>query len=481
MQTTLISIILAALLIPCSPGQARAAYLSGFFKNSTPGDEVQVVVSHQYIDGKTDTYSTKIISDLSFSLDVQLPEPQVAILKLGEDRMYIFLEPNDTFEIQADVFRFPVKVMVGGKGGPNNAFLQEYLRIFPFDFNEFNNLRFKVGQYWPHVEEPDNKLMEDLGPELYKSLQDSLKAKAFGILDAFESEQPNALTPVFKEWLSTEIIYTWAYKLLFYGQVYGGRHFVQPEFFDFLYEAPVVSNMVGSETYRHFLMLLIARQQAKKNEPSDKFFSGAYKIAGEILEGKSLAFTRSEFIIMGFYGERYRELLPCYNDFLQKNTFGAYDEKVQYLYTRMSKHAPGSLAPQFEGRDETNTILNLSALKGNLVYLNFWASWCAACRRKMEIFDGFYEELQRRGIFVVNISIDQDTEKWKAALTEQQFKGFNLLSSTGKAGDIGKQYDVEAVPQYFIIGKNGTFVDKAFGNQPFDIKNHLLELSKQGY
>ncbi len=456
---------------------ARAALIRGVFKNASLTDQVELYVPHFYIDGKSSSYKVALGAQGEFTLEADIPEPQLVFLIHQEDRLPIFLEPQDTLVVRADLFQFPLVVNFSGSGGANNSVLLQYFRENAPDFNEFNNLRFKIGQWWASVEEPLNSRMEDLPPTDFRAAQDKRKVAAFALLDEFSNQHPDALSPVFYEWLTVDITYNWAYTLLFYGQVYGGRHFIQPEFFAFMQEVPVLSEMIGNDAYRQFLLALLARQQAKSSDTGN-FWIGEYQLAGDLLSGKALAFMRSEAIRMGFSGDQYRELLPIYTDFLQKNTFAAYDVKVTELFEKVSRVAGGAPAPAFTALDVTGKTVSLQQFRGKVVYLNFWASWCSACLQKMEFFNEFAPELHSQGVEIINVSIDQNLLSWQTALTERGFKGVNLLASAASGRNLATIFDVEAVPQYFIIGKDGKFADKASSNQPNDIRERLLQLAK---
>lgn len=460
----------------CCAAPAHAALVTGFFKNAAPGDRVEVYVPHFYLDGKSSSYTSALDGRLQFQIEAQVPKPQLAFVVFGEDKLPVFLEPADTLILRSDVFQFPLVVQFGGRSGGNNALLQQYFRQFPHDWNEFNNLRFKVGQYWAAMEEPLNRVMEDTPADSFRVRTDAIRNAAMDLYDAFVEENPGTVTPAFQDWMMTDITYTWGYHLLFYGQVYGGRHFVQPAFFDFLYETPTISDQVSCEAYRQFLMLLMARQQVKSGKAADNFYAGQYALAGELLDGEAQAFFRSEIISIGFFGERYREMLPCYNNFLQHNRHPQYEEKVQDLYSRITRVAPGSVAPNFRGKDATGREISLENLRGKVVYLNFWASWCAACIRKMEVLDQYVPDLRSRGVEVVNVSIDENPNSWQSSLTSRHFQGIHLLASSDAAKNIASAYHVEAVPQYFIIGRDGKFVEKTATHQPEDIRQRLLEV-----
>ncbi|MBK8193659.1 MAG: TlpA family protein disulfide reductase [Lewinellaceae bacterium] len=457
---------------------AHAAFVSGVFKNAAPGSVVQIYVPHYYVDGRADTYWAELDDQLRVSIEAIVPEPQLAFLICNEERLPVFLEPVDTLYVKTDMFQFPMAVAFTGRGGANNRLLLQYFQENPPDFNEMNNIRFKIGQWWAVVEQLMNDRMESLGPTEFRDYMDRRKTAASMLLDDFSGRAPAALTPAFYDWMAAEIVYYWAYHLLFYGQVYGNRHQVQPEFFDFLSDAALISESVGNDWYRLFLQALLARQQAAAGS-TDNFYIGQYNMAGTMLSGKSMAFFRSEMIRLAFSGDRYREILPYYTDFLKTNEYTAYDAKVTDLYEKIARVSPGIAAPVFTGEDAEGRVLALSQFRGKVVYLNFWASWCSACLLKMDMFNDFAAELNRSGIEIVNISIDDNPAAWQRALAERNFKGHNLLASSGRERNIAQSYGVEAVPQYFIVGKDGTFAVKATSNQPGDINTQLLNLSRQ--
>lgn len=470
---------IASLLVLCfSALPVQAALVSGFIKNASPGAVVELVVPHYYLDGRIVTYRGILDGQSRFAIEANVPEPGMAFFVFNDDRLPIFLAEEDSLTLKTDAFQFPVIVSFSGKNGANNRLFQEYLKHSEVDFNEFNNIRFKIGQAWIAVEDPMKGRMESIPPALFKSAMDAQRNASRSLVEAFTSETPEAFSPLFLSWLDAEITYHWAYNLLVYGQVYGGRFGIQPDFFDFLYEAPIVQELLGSDSYRQFIMAFMARQQVKTGQ-TDNFWSGQYYLAEKLLSGKSLAFFHSELIATAFSTEHFPEVLPLYNRFIEKNPFIIFDDKVEGLYQKYAPVSPGAAAPLFEGSDLNGRFISLAQFRGKIVYLNFWASWCGACLRKMEFFDEFTPELQANGIEIINISIDQNPNSWESSLASHLFKGHHLLASSGTNRNVAQAYGVEAIPQYFIIGKNGLFEVKAPSSQPNDIRQKLLEISEK--
>lgn len=451
--------------------------VTGRMKNAALGDRIELYIPHHFIDNQGSSYKVLLDDQQTFTIEAMLKEPQVGFLIYGDDQLPVFLEPDDSLMIRSDMFQFPLTVVFGGKGGVNNRLLKEYLALTPNDFNEFNNVRFKIGQWWFAVESTVNEKMLELGIDDFRAWAADSKKSAYDLYDRYTEEQGASLTPAFKAWMEAEMTYTWAYQMLMYGQVYHNRYQVQDSFFTFLYEAPTLCSAISSDAYRQFLLALMARQQTRKGEV-DRFYAGQYDAVGGLLDGKALAFFRSEIIRMAFSSDRIQEILPAYLDFLKNDKFPEYEPKITTIYERTSRLAPGAMVPFLEGTDfYTATNFSTKTLKNNVIYINFWATWCGACLKKMDFFNAFSPELEAAGVKIINISIDDDSADWANVLAETRMAGLNILAKNYPDQHTTLNFGVQAVPQYFIIARNGTIAEKPYTSHPEDIMKRLLELA----
>jgi thiol-disulfide isomerase/thioredoxin len=453
--------------------------VEGRIKNAAAGDRVELFVPHYHLDNESSRFKAILDADQRFSIKGQVPEGgQIAFLIVGEDQLPIYLEPYDTLLVQADLFQFPLMVTLGGQAGPNNRLLRQFMPSMLADYNEFNNIRFKVGNWWFPLETSPNDTMLALAPLEFRTWADRRKDRDFTLLDTYFQNHPEPISYGFKNWLEAEIVYSWAYHLLMYGTVYRNRYQIEDNFFEFLFEAPTQNEAISSESYRQFLLALFARQAGKKND-LNQYFAGQYEVAGDLLSGRPLAWFRSEIIKMALSGERFSEILPAYNQFAQINSYPEFDSKVTSVYERYAQVTPGSAIPAFSGTDViSGQLVNNRTLSGKIIYLNFWASWCGSCIKKMNIFDAFAQELSDAGVQIVNISIDENRDSWLLAIQEHDLKGWQILADRSIENNTMLAFGVQAVPHYFIVAKNGTVVEKPYSNQPGDIINKLLELAK---
>jgi len=128
----------------------------------------------------------------------------------------------------------------------------------------------------------------------------------------------------------------------------------------------------------------------------------------------------------------------------------------------------GQPAPQFTLptlQQDQPTALKQYA--GKVIYLDFWASWCAPCRTSFPLLDKLHEKLKAQGFTVVAINLDED--KANAEKFLQEFPvGFTVLRDA--KGEWADQFVVESMPTSFIIDKQGVVQNIHHGFASDDIK-----------
>ena len=112
----------------------------------------------------------------------------------------------------------------------------------------------------------------------------------------------------------------------------------------------------------------------------------------------------------------------------------------------------GEPAPGFTLEGLDGGEVSLSALDGNVVVLNFWASWCGPCRREMPDFQKAWEEHEEQGVVFVGIAVD-DTASEASKFAEQVGVTYPLALDT--TGDVARAYRIRAVPSTYFIDRQG--------------------------
>lgn len=119
--------------------------------------------------------------------------------------------------------------------------------------------------------------------------------------------------------------------------------------------------------------------------------------------------------------------------------------------------SPGKMAPDFsELKTDRKKTMKLSDLRGQIVLIDFWASWCGPCRRENPNVVQTYEKYQKDGFTIVSVSLDTDAEKWKNAIEQDHLSWPNHVSDLGGWNSkVAKLYQVNSVPFTVLIDREG--------------------------
>jgi thiol-disulfide isomerase/thioredoxin len=107
-----------------------------------------------------------------------------------------------------------------------------------------------------------------------------------------------------------------------------------------------------------------------------------------------------------------------------------------------------------------NSELNLEDLKGKVIFLNFWASWCPPCRAEMPTIQSLYNKMKnKKDIIFIMVSLDNDAAKAKTFIKDKEFT-FPVYFLNGY---LPKIYDSGTIPSTYVISKEGKIVSKEVG------------------
>jgi len=109
-------------------------------------------------------------------------------------------------------------------------------------------------------------------------------------------------------------------------------------------------------------------------------------------------------------------------------------------------------APDFTLKSKESGNIRLSEQRGNIVLVNFWASWCGPCRNELPEMEALYQEYQDLGFEILAVNVDDEASKADGLLNDIEVS-FPVLYDT--LGDVSKLYDVSAMPTTVMIDRDG--------------------------
>ena len=133
----------------------------------------------------------------------------------------------------------------------------------------------------------------------------------------------------------------------------------------------------------------------------------------------------------------------------------------------------GQVAPDFVLKSATGENLRLSEYRGDVVLINFWATWCGPCRQEMPILDDLYGRYQRVGFNLLGVNIDEDSRR---AMQMVQELGVNFPVLFDENKEVSKLYEVEAMPVTILVDREGIVRHVHHGYKPGYEEKYLTEI-----
>lgn len=422
----IIVLFTAAILFSCSKKEKEYVRIAGKIENA---DADSVFITKEGI-----RKAIPIVNG-EFNDTLKLIENSYFEFYSGRERSQIFLNPGDSLFISTDMLEFDEKLKFGGTSEKENNYLAKK--------------QLKAEEIYL-----DPKGFFGVEAEAFQSKIDQLKSDQKTALN--EGELGNE----FKTIENKNIDFN-AYMLLAqYPLAY--KHFMQkeavlPAGFEAQFKDLDLENeadFLSVPAYRQFVFFQISQkiEEAKSAEETEKIISSIQspKIKDAVMKDFLIYFVGAG----GADAERF-------NDFIQKN---ATNEKVKKesaeAFAKVQNLLPGKPSPKFNYPDINGKNVSLDDLKGNLVYVDVWATWCGPCIREIPSLKQLEADYHGKNIAFVSMSIDpqKDKGKWEAMVKEKDLKGIQIFADKDWKSQFVQDYGIKGIPRFILIDENGNII-----------------------
>ena len=130
--------------------------------------------------------------------------------------------------------------------------------------------------------------------------------------------------------------------------------------------------------------------------------------------------------------------------------------------TTQAQPRKGDPSPELTLPDAQGKALTLSSLRGSVVLLDFWASWCGPCRAENPNVVKAFQAYNAKGFTVLGVSLDQPgaKDKWIKAIHDDQLTWTQVSDLKYWDNQVAKQYGIQAIPQNFLVDPAGKIIAK---------------------
>ena len=138
--------------------------------------------------------------------------------------------------------------------------------------------------------------------------------------------------------------------------------------------------------------------------------------------------------------------------------------RMKEISKNLVENTKGSPAFDFSFEDINGKQVTLASMKGKVVYIDIWATWCKPCLNEIPSLKKLEEEYKGKNVVFVSISIDaqKDHKKWKDFVVKEQLGGVQLYAGS-RSKEIQDPYGIKSIPAFLLIGADGNLIS---GNAP---------------
>ncbi len=223
---------------------------------------------------------------------------------------------------------------------------------------------------------------------------------------------------------------------------------------DFLYILPY-----RNYASKYYMQLLEANGVVSDNDvPGKQYIQGdkMLELSRQNMPAQTEEYVFAEYIASSVRNAPLARTEQLYNTFTGRYSDSRYAKYIEQMIEQKRRLSIGATAMDFTVTDEGGKKVKLSELKGKVVYIDFWASWCGPCIAQFKHTKKIKEHFAGKDVVFVYISIDEDAEAWQKAKEKYELTGLHTRVDGWKA-KIAEDYGVRGIPAYFLVDREGKF------------------------
>jgi peroxiredoxin len=223
---------------------------------------------------------------------------------------------------------------------------------------------------------------------------------------------------------------------------------------------------------------------SKRMDSLSKVFEGPYNAIVESSSTEMIAKIRknsdmysSIMAVQALEPDKYPDVYKELDKGLSKKFPGDHNVKVFHdMVEKMVATTIGQQAPEINLPSPDGTLLALSSLRGKVVLIDFWASWCGPCRKEMPNVVNAYSKYKDKGFEIYGVSLDQDKDKWVEAIQKDNITWPQVSDLRQWKSEAARIYNVQGIPYTVLLDTEGKILAKNLRGE--ELEKKLAEVLK---
>ncbi len=444
-------LILVVALAACGRPATGPATINGHVENPA-SEEVSISYVKEFVTNTQEEVVATLDENNRFTASLPMEDSRLVNVRTQGRSISLYLEPGAEVDVRFDVDDTSRVPDIEGDLAAENRLLAGYNADVASKYARMTVL----------------SRAAEMDPDDFRAYVEEINEEKLGYL---ESDQNfDALNEDFLSMMKSSIHFETLTHLLEYPMAMA--HFRELEtapdmpdgYYDFL-ESSVnfsddytkLASYVGFlNVYQNYMM--------QKNEPEEgygdrDYYQVLFEQSYEAFTGETRDIALAGAVVSMIRFGDFQLAGEHYEQFMDLATTDKYRDIVDAEYQQVLALSPGQPAPDFTLTDIDGEEVSLSDFRGQVVYLDFWASWCGPCMQQVP----YARELKKRmedhdDLVFLYISVDTDEDAWRSKVAEENIQGVHL-NVPGFSHEVPEEYNLRGVPTFFLIGRDGQIVD----------------------